>query len=141
MNNKTIVKVSTSIIDTGTFFIIGDFANVSLIYNAIPDARQLRDLAYWELPCKTNVNVTLAFGGKSWPIPRSSFILPRDIIGEEGPASLGEDRCIGGIVHATGSRQDGSERWVIGDVFLRGVYTVFDVGKKKIGFAELNEQF
>jgi cathepsin D len=29
------------------------------------------------------------------------------------------------------------ERWIIGNVFLQNVYTIFDVGNTEVGFAKL----
>lgn len=30
-----------------------------------------------------------------------------------------------------------SDVWVLGDVFMRNVYTAFDVGNSRVGFADL----
>lgn len=83
------------------------------------------------------MNVTLTFAGKAWTVPRQMLILPRSTVREEGEF-LHKDTCIGGIAQNDENRS--GKRWVIGNVFLGGVYTVFDVGRKRVGFAELDEQ-
>ena len=43
-----------------------------------------------------------------------------------------DGQCVGSIVG-----NDNMSFWIVGDVFLRGVYTAFDFGGKRVGFAEL----
>ena len=51
----------------------------------------------------------------------------------EMPVTVPEDPdlCFGGI----SSHDD--NHWLVGDVFLQNVYSTFDVGKKRVGFAQL----
>lgn len=42
--------------------------------------------------------------------------------------------CISGFI---GTDMGDDLEWILGDVFLSKYYTIFDVGKKKIGFANL----
>ncbi|EEB96354.1 hypothetical protein MPER_04527, partial [Moniliophthora perniciosa FA553] len=68
--------------------------------------------------------ISLTFGGRDFSVSPDTFNL--------GLLSQGSNDCVGGI--AGGSPVD---FWVVGDVFLQNVYTVFDVGNKQVGFADL----
>ncbi|TFK23071.1 aspartyl protease [Coprinopsis marcescibilis] len=122
-------------IDTGTTLIGGPSADVQAIWNAIPGAEPATSSpGFWYYPCSTSVNITLSFGGRSWPISPDDMNL--------GRISLLGDRCLGsifdlglGINIPTGSSTPG---WVIGDTFLKNVYSVFRANPPSIGFAELS---
>ncbi|CAL1697154.1 unnamed protein product [Somion occarium] len=45
-------------------------------------------------------------------------------------------RCLGGLVGHDGNGIDPG-LWIVGDVFLRGVYSAFDIGNSRVGFAAL----
>ncbi|KAF9235750.1 Asp-domain-containing protein [Melanogaster broomeanus] len=65
------------------------------------------------------------FGGTSFPIPTDSFNL--------GPVYLTSTDCISGIV----GQDVGASFWIVGALFLSNVYTAFDVGNTRVGFATL----
>ena len=51
------------------------------------------------------------------------------------PGSSGQrasDDCVGGVFG-----MDQIPFWIIGDVFLQNVYTVFDLESNRVGFADL----
>ena len=68
-----------------------------------------------------------------------------------GPVSQGSDRCTAGAVgnpalegrklprHIPWEQKltTVTEFWILGDIFLRNVYSAWDVGNKRIGFATL----
>lgn len=65
------------------------------------------------LACNTDLKVTLAFGGQSWPINPADMNL--------GTVSSGQ--CLGGIFDLSGGTKVGSSgsgapNWVVGDTFL-----------------------
>ena len=68
-------------------------------------------LTRWSVPCNTDPEVSLTFGGKSFPISLDTFNLG---MLEEGGAD-----CVGGVMAASGLPAD----FVVGDVFLQNVYT------------------
>lgn len=61
-------------------------------------------------------------------------MLPQAIALPEMEVGAGEFGCVGAVVAA-----DGIPFWVLGDTFLRGVYTAFDMGSQRVGFAALKE--
>ncbi|KAI0081508.1 acid protease [Panus rudis PR-1116 ss-1] len=111
-----------AIIDTGTTLIIGDDLNVAALYAAIPGSRP-SPFGYYAFPCSSMPTVKLSFGGKDFAIDPSLFNLGRE--------SFASDYCIGAVVPSQESF------WVIGDTFLQNVYTAFDFGKNRVGFANL----
>ncbi|KAI0823420.1 acid protease [Trametes gibbosa] len=122
-----------SAIDTGTTLIGGPTSAVTAIYNAIPGAIPVPSMqGFWQFPCSTDVQVSFAFGGKSWPVSAADMNL--------GPIS--STMCVGGVFDLTQgsdvSGGGGNPTWVVGDTFLKNVYSVFRANPPAVGFAELS---
>ncbi|KAJ3556038.1 hypothetical protein NM688_g2248 [Phlebia brevispora] len=120
--NQTVGNTSV-IIDTGTTLIIGNSPAVKSIYAAIPGSKETSGGMY-TFPCDAVPDVSLTFGGKTFNISRDVFNM--------GKSSDSSTECLGGIVGA-----DEQDYWIVGDIFLRNVYSAFDVGKGRVGFADL----
>ncbi|KAH9031554.1 acid protease [Lactarius hengduanensis] len=121
VNGKTVVRREGAIIDTGTAPVVGDARSIQAIYAQIPD----RLIDVWEVPCDSNTPISITFSGKAFEISASTFNL--------GPESSGSGDCVGGF----GASDGLAEFWIIGDVFLQNVYTAFDLGNNRVGFASL----
>ncbi|KAJ3730003.1 aspartic peptidase domain-containing protein [Lentinula guzmanii] len=117
-------------IDTGTTLIGGPADAVAEIYSNIPNSEagtgQLD--GYYIYPCSTTVNVTMAFGGKSWAISNADFQAEQ----------LNSNTCMGAFFSLdTG---DNAPSWIVGDTFLKNVYSVFRYNPASVGFAELSSE-
>ncbi|KAI0806461.1 aspartic peptidase domain-containing protein [Xylaria sp. FL0064] len=107
-------------IDTGTSFVFGPPDDVEAMYKLIPGSSSSDGTTY-TVPCDTDSQVAFTFSGASWNVSSKDFL--------SGPNSDGT--CTGniyGIEYVSGG-------WLLGDVFLKNVYSVFDVDKGRIGFA------
>ncbi|KAG8719407.1 Type I transmembrane sorting receptor, partial [Ceratobasidium sp. 423] len=71
-------------------------------------------------------NVTFGFGGASYSVNSDYFNL--------GSVDMFGEICVGGIVGSSGVPDNA---WIVGDVFMRNVYTVFDEANSRVGFAHL----
>merc|ERR1711972_432637 len=49
----------------------------------------------------------------------------------------GQGECLMGIIGLEIPAADGGPFWILGDVFMRDWYSVFDMGKKRMGFAQV----
>lgn len=125
VNGAPVVKGTAAIFDSGTTMIIGDPVGIANLFNAIDGAQSDGEGSY-TIPCKMNTPVSMNVGGKEVRISPASFNL--------GPVSQGSDRCMAG---AAADASLTSDFWIIGDVFLQNVYTAWDVGSSRIGFATL----
>ncbi|KAH9041267.1 acid protease [Lactarius pseudohatsudake] len=123
VNGRTVIGREHAIIDTGTTQVVGDTRGVQAIYDQIPGSKYAGD-GTWTIPCSFNTPISVGFSGKVFSISASTFNL--------GPISPGSGDCVGGF-----GALDGLGFWVIGDVFLRNVYTAFDLGQNRVGFASL----
>ncbi|TFK80306.1 acid protease, partial [Polyporus arcularius HHB13444] len=83
---------------------------------------------FYSFPCNAvPSNVGFSWGGKSWTISAANMNL--------GQASAGSTRCIGAIVgHDLGL---GTNVWLVGDSFMKNVYSVFSFDQNAVGFASL----
>jgi len=126
---------STSAIDTGTTLIGGPSIEVTNIWAQVPGSVPLvGDMdGFYAYPCGTNVQVSISFGGQSWPINTADMN-----VGSSGT----DGQCVGGIFDLNAASNNGggasSPNWIVGDVFLKNVYTVFRSSPPSIGFAELS---
>ncbi|THH26750.1 hypothetical protein EUX98_g7437 [Antrodiella citrinella] len=124
IGKTTAVTSTKAIIDTGTTLIIGDASKVQRFYSRIPKYQYIGN-GFYSIPCNAIPTVSLTFGGKSFAIPPSVFNL--------GQVSAGSPNCVGAIV----SSGTTSDFWIIGDSFLTTVYSIFDIGGSRVGFAAL----
>ncbi|KAJ8591472.1 acid protease [Rhizopogon salebrosus TDB-379] len=123
IDGMEIINAFSAVVDTGTSLILGDTSYVSQLYQAI-NATEIGGGVY-TLPCNDMPNVTITIGGKSFELSAETFNF--------GTYGLSGNTCFGGIAGSEGL----GDLWILGDVFLRNVYSVFDVGNTRVGFAEL----
>jgi cathepsin D len=123
---------SNAAIDTGTTLVGGPPAQIAALYAQIPgSAKGTGELeGYWTYPCATSVNMQMAFGGKLWPIMSDDFAL--------AAMDKQEQTCLGAFFELdTGGS---APAWIVGDTFLKNVFSVFRFNPPSIGFASLNTQ-
>ncbi|CAG8450086.1 aspartic peptidase domain-containing protein [Gigaspora rosea] len=111
-----------AIIDTGTTVILVPIGDADTIHKKIPGSKLDELDGVYVIPCNTTAVVSLKFEGVDYDISvRDLLVLPAD-----------DTMCFSGIFPASDSDID---FWLVGQTFLKGVYSAFDVGNKKVGFA------
>ncbi|TFK51942.1 Asp-domain-containing protein [Heliocybe sulcata] len=129
VNGNRVTNSIHAIIDTGTTLVVGDEATVDEIYAAIPGSRPAIlevGLGFFTVPCNNIPKLGLSFGSATFNISPQTFNLGRE--------SAGSDRCVGGLVASPSA----TDFWIVGDVFLQNIYTVFDMGRNEVCFAKLS---
>ncbi|CAE6412871.1 unnamed protein product [Rhizoctonia solani] len=109
-------------IDTGTSVVIAPQADAQAIYAAIPGS-QLGQNGLFTYPCNANPDVALNFAGQNFNIKAADMSLGSDAT---------NTTCVGAIVPSAQRNA-----WLVGDSFLKNVYTVFDQTNLQVGFAKL----
>jgi cathepsin D len=108
-------------IDTGTTYILIPPADAATLFSHIPGSYQSDE--NYIIPCNSNATLQLSFSGVKYSI------LPEDYIGASSTGG-----CVSTIV---GHQSSGVNDWLVGDVFLKNVYSVFDFDNGQIGFGTL----
>ncbi|KAF8885783.1 aspartyl protease [Infundibulicybe gibba] len=121
-----------STIDTASTWIGGPRKDVHAIWKAVPDSQRVTDRpGFWAFPCTTDVFVSFSFGGELWPISPADVNLGR--LFDSSPLV-----CLGAIFDLNMGNDDHYPSWVIGNTFLKNVYSVFRATPPSIGFAQLS---
>ncbi|KAF9805833.1 hypothetical protein IEO21_08922 [Rhodonia placenta] len=121
-------------IDTGTTLIGAPQDAAKAIWAAVPGSQALTGEydGFYAFPCSTTVNVSMAFGGSAWPISPDDMNL----------GVIENNMCMGGIfvldLGSSVSSGNGNPSWVVGDTFLKNVYSVFRASPASVGFAQLS---
>lgn len=109
----------TAIIDTGTSYILMPPGDAKALHARLPGSSNAGES--FTVPCNTKLSIQFTFSGVSYDV------LPKDYIGK--PDKTGKT-CASNIV---GHQSFGADTWLLGDVFLKNVYSVFDFDKDRIG--------
>ncbi|PHH63130.1 hypothetical protein CDD81_6281 [Ophiocordyceps australis] len=120
--NKAQVGGVLSYIDTGTSFIFGPPDMVKKLHSVIPGAESSNEQTY-HVPCDSNKSLTFTFSGVDYQVPAKDWISPKNVAG----------KCTSNIY----GHEVAKGAWLLGDTFLKNVYTVFDRDEKRVGFANL----
>lgn len=109
----------TGIIDTGTSFILLPPADAQRFHVLIPQSQQVGEV--YNIPCASTVTVQIKISGVLYSITSKDYV---------GNSINGGRLCSSNII---GRQTFGPDKWLLGDVFLKNVYTVFDFDKNRIG--------
>ncbi|KAI9247534.1 aspartic peptidase domain-containing protein [Sporodiniella umbellata] len=112
-----------AIVDSGSTLIIMPKRDADMLHQVIPDAMKNGD-GTWSFPCDSIASMpplTIQTQQGTFVLPASALFL--------APINPSSKLCLSGV-----SGQN-VQSWVLGDVFLKHFYTVFDVGRRRIGFA------
>jgi hypothetical protein len=117
---KTIgAKNKIAIIDTGTSFFFLPLPEAAALHKLIDGSTQ--DNEDFQVPCSTTQPITLTFGSQTYNMSTA------DWMGGKADSGL----CYSKIV---GRQTFGKDEWLVGDAFLKNVYTAFDFENNRIGF-------
>ncbi|KAF9350501.1 Type I transmembrane sorting receptor [Mortierella sp. AD094] len=127
VDGKTVAgATSQGIIDTGTtLLILGDSA-AKAVHKSIKGSEN-DPMEGWTVPCslkKSTKNIAFKLGGVYFNVPLADLAYE--------PIETGSSTCVSGVQGG----QDGL--WILGDVFIKNNYVVFDHSKNpRIGIAPL----
>ncbi|XP_069732325.1 pepsin B-like isoform X2 [Phaenicophaeus curvirostris] len=112
-----------AIVDTGTFLLtvpqgyMGSFVQAlgaqQTSYGYAVDCSQIQNMP----------TITFVINGAQLPLPPSAYVMNQN------------GYCTLGIEETYLQSQTGQPLWILGDVFLKEYYTVFDMGNNRVGFA------
>ncbi|KAE8184146.1 hypothetical protein A4X03_0g8058 [Tilletia caries] len=124
-------QAQAAVIDPGTSLIGAPDRIVSNFYASIPNARNdSGSEGFDEYPCSdSNLGIRMTFGGQAYLISDANFGYDQ---GTE------ENCCVGALFVYGKDGTSADQQFIVGDSFMRGVYTVFDGPKASAGFAQLS---
>ncbi|KAI1799297.1 acid protease [Daldinia bambusicola] len=115
------VKGRLAYIDTGTTFVFGPPDDVAALYKLIPGSKTIDNGETYTVPCDTDGEVAFSFSGKTYTASSKDFIT----------APNSANICYGSVY----GMEFVAGAWLLGDMFLKNVYSVFDMDRRQIGFA------
>jgi hypothetical protein len=129
VNGKSIAQTgNTAIIDTGTTLALVSDATCKAIYAAIPGSSYDSTQQGYIYPSSTTLDqlpvVSFAVGDKQFPLQKEDL----------GFADAGNNMTYGGIQSRGTMTFD-----ILGDVFLKSIYAIFDQGNVRFGAVSRSE--
>ncbi|MCJ1290464.1 hypothetical protein MMC34_002002 [Xylographa carneopallida] len=111
---------NTAIIDTGTSQLFMPPTQAKQLFAQIPGSVQA-DSETFHIPCDTTISIQMVFAKMPFSISPEDYV---------GSPVAGGDLCESTIF---GVQVEGPNQFLLGDVFLKNVYSVFDSDKSRIG--------
>jgi len=114
-----------AIVDSGTSILTGPSEQIAAIAAQV-GARELGSTGEYLMKCNDDApNLDFQLGGKTYSLAPEDYMIP------DG------DSCLFGMMGLDIPPPSGP-LWILGDVFMRKYYTVFDVANEQVGFALAN---
>ncbi|KAI0825830.1 aspartic protease [Irpex lacteus] len=130
VDGQEVASDISTIIDSGTTIMYGPQEQVEAFYNAI-DGAEVYDSSqgYWSFPCDGDLpEVGFSWGGETWAISAENLNL--------GETEQGSGKCVGSLAAQDLGLGDGV--FLLGDSFMKNVYTSFSFDQTAVGFAKLS---
>lgn len=105
----------------------GPPSDVDAVYKAVGGQLFDEKNGFYSFPCNSLPAISFNWGGKDWPISPENISL--------GETESGSGQCVGSLAGQDLGLGDGV--WLLGDSFMKNVYTVFSFDKTAVGFAKL----
>ncbi|KAF2740649.1 acid protease [Polyplosphaeria fusca] len=109
----------SAILDSGTSFILMPNDDAVAVHKLIPGFSQSGET--FTVPCSTTKPVQIIFNGQTYNVSTADYV----------GGDLGNGDCKSNII---GRQTFDEKQWLVGDVFLKNVYTVFDFDNSQVGF-------
>jgi len=126
--SSTAVSDFQTIIDSGTTLAYGPPAAVKKVFAKVKGSKLFDSTnGFYSYPCATPPNISFSWDGQDWAISAENLNL--------GTTEQGSSDCVASL-----AAQDlglGTDVWLLGDAFMKNVYTVFDMDQEAVGFAQL----
>jgi hypothetical protein len=122
-------SLNAAAIDTGTTLLGGPDTIIEALYAQIPNSEALSSASgYYGYPCDTTINATITFGNQQYTLSSSDFEV----------SEISNGVCLGAFFSVGSVTSRSSLNWIVGDVFLKSVYSIFSAGSTaRVGFASL----
>jgi cathepsin D len=112
----------SAIIDTGTSYVLMPPEDAKILHAQIPGSTNTGGSPNFMIPCSTTKTIQFTFSGVTYSVQPKDYVSKVNSVGK---------MCASNII---GQQAYSANQWILGDVFLKNVYTVFDFDKDRIGF-------
>ncbi|KAJ7612659.1 acid protease [Roridomyces roridus] len=128
VGGSTAVSNFDAVIDSGTTLVYGPPADMKKLYAKVSGSKVYdSDQGLYSYPCDSPPEIAFSWGGKSWAISAENINL--------GTTESGSSDCVSSVGGIDLGLGDGV--WLLGDAFMKNMYTVFDFDQEAVGFADL----
>ena len=111
----------------GLSIMYGPAAAVKAVYDAAGAQLFDQQNGFFSFPCNSPPTIAFNWGGEDWAISPENISL--------GETEQGSGQCVGAL-----AAQDiglGNSLWLLGDSFMKNVYTAFSFDDSTVAFAQL----
>lgn len=130
-NTATLSSGNTAAIDTGTTLISMPDSVLEQVFSQIPGAAPAQmsssSQGFYSIPCSSSNIISLRFGGKDYTISAQDLLAGR----------ISFSNCLAALFSL--DLGDSGPDYVVGDTFLKNVFTAFQYSPAAVGFAALKD--
>jgi len=129
VGESTIATSFNAIADTGTSLLAGPKATIKELASKLPGVTAVPLTGEYTVDCSqisSMPTISFKLGGTTFPLEGSDYVIQ--------VSAGGQTECLLGFVGMDVPAPMGP-LWILGDVFIRKYYTVFDYGNDQVGFA------